>query len=332
MMIDESPPRRSHARILLVSLSNIGDAILTTPVLEALHRQWPAAAITVLAGPRAVPLFERDPRVVRVMAYEPHRSVWAALRFITELRRQRFDVVVDLRHSAIPLLIGARFRSPMIRWRREGGHRIETHLVVVRRMGVSTEGITPRVLVGPEDVEQVRSWLAELPAERPWMAMAPGARSHLKRWTVEGFVRVAETLAVEDGVQIILVGDQEDRLIADQVVAGVRRGVPPVNWAGRTTLRQLAVLFQRVRLVVTNDSACLHLATAAGTPVVALFGPTDPVKYGPFDSRDRIVRLGLVCSPCERALCPYDHECLRWLPAREVLAAVRSRLGQEPTA
>src|SRR3990167_8681954 len=192
-MIDESPPRRSHARILLVSLSNIGDAILTTPVLEALHRQWPAAAITVLAGPRAVPLFERDPRVVRVMAYEPHRSVWAALRFITELRRQRFDVVVDLRHSAIPLLIGARFRSPMIRWRREGGHRIETHLVVVRRMGGSTEGITPRGLVGP-----------------------PRGRSHLKRWTVEGFVRVAETLAVEDGVQIILVGDQEDRLIADQ--------------------------------------------------------------------------------------------------------------------
>jgi len=101
---------------------------------------------------------------------------------------------------------------------------------------------------------------------------------------------------------------------------------------GGLDLAKLAALIRRCDLYLGNDSGVTHLASALGVATVALFGPTDPVKYGPFDSRDRIVRLGLVCSPCERALCPYDHECVRWLPAREVLAAVRSRLGQEPTA
>ena len=79
--------------------------------------------------------------------------------------------------------------------------------------------------------------------------------------------------------------------------------------------------------MVTNDSACLHLAAAVETPVVAIFGPTDPRKYGPRGSRDRVVQRQMVCGPCERALCPYGHECLQQLPASEVLAAARAVLA-----
>ena len=157
------------------------------------------------------------------------------------------------------------------------------------------------------------------------MALAPGARSHLKRWTVPGFAAVADAVMREYGAQVILVGDTEDRPIAEQVAAAMRRA--PVNLTGRTTLRQLAALLARMSLVLTNDSACLHLASAVQAPVVAVFGPTDPVKYGPVGPRDAVARLSLVCSPCERALCPYGHECLQWLPAREVLAAVRRVLN-----
>jgi len=315
-------------RILLVSLSNIGDAVLTTPVLEGLHRRWPSAHITVLVGPRAVSLFERDPRVTQVWPYDKNMPLGALLRLVARLRWQRFDLVVDLRHSLLPLVIGARWRSPVLRQPTGGSqHRVQAHLDVVRRMGIAVDDVAPRLFVGPEDDAAVAQWLADLPPG-PLVAVAPGARSHLKRWTPEGFAQVCDTLMAEQGVQVILVGDAEDRPVAGQVLGAMRQA--PLDWVGRTTLRQLVALFRRVQLVLTNDSACLHLAVAAQAPVVAIFGPTDPQKYGPVCPGDRVVRLGLVCAPCERALCPYGHECMRWLPAREVLAAVRQRLAPPP--
>lgn len=312
-------------RLLLISLSNIGDVVLTTPVMAALHRQWPAAALTLLVGPRAAELFERDPRVAQVIPYEKQRSLGSHLALIAALRRQRFDVVVDLRHGLLPWLVGARSRSALWRSSADGAsHRTAVHLEVVRRMGIPIDGARPQLFTGPEDDAAVARWLAEIPAGVPLVAVAPGARSHLKRWTPEGFAHLCDALISEFGAQVLLVGDQEDRPIADQVVAAMQR--QPMNLTGRTTLRQLVALFRRLSLVVTNDSASLHLAVAAGTPVVALFGPTDPRKYGPTGPRDQVVRLDLVCSPCERALCPYEHECLQWLPARDVLAAVRRQL------
>ena len=191
-------------------------------------------------------------------------------------------------------------------------------------MGIPVEGLGPCITVGPEDEQAVDRWLAAAPPGAPLVAIAPGARSHLKRWPAPGFAAVADALVRERGAQVLLVGDAEDRPTAEQVAAAMQYA--PMNLAGRTTLRQLAALFRRMALVLTNDSACLHVAGAVGTPVVALFGPTDPVKYGPTGPRDSVVRLGLVCSPCERALCPYGHECLQWLPPRDVLAAARNAL------
>lgn len=305
-------------RILLISLSNIGDAILTTPVLEALARHWPSAAITVLVGPRAVPLFERDPRVAQVWPYDKMASLAEKARLVWRIRRARFDRVVNLRHGFLP-------RMP--------GHRVTRHLEVARRMGIPIEGVGLRVYVPPEDEATVAGWLGTV--RSPLIAIAPGARSHLKRWTAPGFAAVADVLMRESGAQVVLVGDAEDRPIADEVAAAIGARHPQSsisawhlrNLAGQTTLRQLAALLARMALVLTNDSACLHLAGAVGTPVVALFGPTDPVKYGPAGPRDAVARLALVCSPCERALCPYGHECLQWLPARDVLAAVRKALN-----
>lgn len=318
------------ARILLISLSNIGDAVLTTPVLEALHRQWPSAPITVLVGPRAVALFERDPRVAQVWPYEKQDPWWRKVGFLSRLHRQRFDLVVDLRHTLWPWLLGARWRSPLVRARAGARHRMEIHLEVLRRMGIPTEGAVPRLYTGPEDEHAAARWVADLPPGLPLVAVAPGARSHLKRWTAEGFAAVCDAIMMEFGAQVILVGDAGDRPIAERVIGAMRQS--PMNLTGRTTLRQLVALFRRTRLVLTNDSACLHLAVAAQAPVAAIFGPTDPRKYGPTGPRDAVVRLGLVCSPCELALCPYGHECMTLLPPRDVLAAVRRQLATGPGA
>lgn len=301
---------KAPRRILLVSLTNIGDAILTTPVLEALHRHWPSAAITLVVGPRAVSLFERDPRVAEVVAHEKDASWIDRVRLIWRLRPSRFDRVVNVRHGWLP---------------RRPGHRVLQHLEVIRRWGIPTEGLGPSVHVTPEDTAAADRWLSQITPGAPLVAVAPGARSHLKRWTTAGFAAVCDALIRERGAQILFVGDAADQPIVHEVRA--KMAYPSLDMTGRTTLRQLAALFARMSLVVTNDSACLHLAGASGAPVVAVFGPTDPVKYGPRGAGDAVVRLGLICSPCERALCPYGHECLQTLSPGAVLAAAKRALS-----
>lgn len=167
-----------------------------------------------------------------------------------------------------------------------------------------------------EDAAATQSFLDH----RPLIVLAPGARSHLKRWQAAGFARLADHLAEERGVQIVLVGEKAEEPIAREVASLMRH--PVVNLCGRTNLSQLAALFKKAVLVITNDSACLHAADSVGTPMVAIFGPTDPKKYGPRNPRSKVVRLALVCSPCERALCPYHHECMKWLEVDEVYEAV----------
>lgn len=317
---------KSVERILLVSLSNIGDAILTTPVLEVLHRHWPQARLTLLVGPRAVALFERDPRVAEVIPYEKQMTALKRLQWLYRLRAARYDVVVDLRNSLLPYWMGARLTSPFFRPAPRHVHRSQVHLDLVRRMGIDCNGASMHLYAGPEDEAEIDHRLAAIPAGAPVIAVAPGARSHIKRWRADYFARVCDRLIEQSAAQIILVGDSQDHPIAQEVIQKMHH--PVLDWTGRTSLREMVALFKRTSLVLTNDSACLHIAAAVGAPLVAIFGPTDPVKYGPVNPRDEVVRLGLVCSPCEQALCAYEHECMNLLEVREVLSAVKRRLAQ----
>ena len=97
--------------------------------------------------------------------------------------------------------------------------------------------------------------------------------------------------------------------------------------ASLTTLRQLGALMERAALVITNDSASLHVAGAVGAPVLAIFGPTDARKYGPTGPKARVIRRRLFCAPCEQAQCRFSHECMRFIPADEVVAAATELLG-----
>jgi lipopolysaccharide heptosyltransferase II len=159
----------------------------------------------------------------------------------------------------------------------------------------------------------------------PLVVMAPGARSHLKRWPAARFSEVADRLIQEKQVQVVLVGEEAERPIAQEVAASMRH--PVVDLCGRTTLAELAALLKRAALVVTNDSACLHAADAMGAPTVAIFGPTDERKYGPRNVASVVVRRSLVCAPCELALCPYNHECMQWLTTDEVYTAAERILS-----
>lgn len=304
-------------KILVIELSNLGDAILTTPALQGLWDCFPGAEFHILASARTRGLFESDPRVKRVWIWQKHR-LFRQISIIGQLFRMRFDLVVDFRHSLIPLFLGSRRRTPLIRRRTHGiKHRTESHLALLDTLGIPRYADPAPLGYSEEEQRTVEQWLDSHPLR---VAIAPGSRSHLKRWAADRFASVADRLVQEEHAQILLVGDTEDCGVAKNVHALMKQ--PAVDLTGRTTIRQLAALLSQVDLVVTNDSACLHAAEAMQTPTVAIFGPTDERKYGPRNPRSVVVRRKLVCAPCERALCPYDHECMRWLEVSEVYEAV----------
>jgi lipopolysaccharide heptosyltransferase II len=169
-----------------------------------------------------------------------------------------------------------------------------------------------------------RRWALE--AGRPVVVMCPGARSHLKRWTVEGFAHVADRLIAERRAQIVFSGEPEEEAIIEEI-RGLMRG-KAITAVGLMTLPQVGWLMREAALVVTNDSASLHLASAAGAPTLALFGPTDESKYGPTAARHRVIRRQLVCAPCERAVCRFNHECMRFITPEEVFNAASDLLQQ----
>lgn len=303
-------------RILVVSMSNLGDAILTYPALTDLWETFPGAECDVLAAPRTRALFEAEPRVARVWVRQK-RSLVSRAGVLARLLRRRYTHVADFRNSLIPFLFPGARRTPI--FHRSGGdprHRVAVHRELVRHLGAVPSSRPCRLPFGPEEVRQVAGWLSGSGLN---VVVVPGARSHLKRWRAAGFAAVADRLTEERGARVLLVGAPQERPIAEEVERNMR--CPAVNLVGRTNLRQLAALLDRAALVLTNDNACLHAAAVTGVPTVAVFGPTDERKYGPRGVPHAVVRRALVCAPCERAQCFYHHECMEWTRPEEVYAA-----------
>lgn len=310
-------------KVLIIGLSNLGDAILTWPALSALWAAHPAAEFHILASPRTRELFTGDSRFRRVWVWQKRVPVWFQLALIARLAAQRYRLVIDFRNSLLPLFMLGAERTPIFRKRMpKEEHRAVSHLRLVSSLGISPAREISPLPFGSEEELKANVWVQ---TGRPLVLMAPGARSHLKRWKAEGFSEVAERLILQNGAQVILIGEESERPISEEVRRAMRQ--PVTDLTGRTTIRELAALLARAQLMITNDSASLHAAEVMGVPTVAVFGPTDEKKYGPRNPRSAVIRRTLICSPCELALCPYRHECMEWVTPAEVYSAAAKILN-----
>ena len=318
-------------RILVIGLSNVGDGVLMSPVIARLSRAFPQAMLTLLVGERARALFRDDPRVAELMTLDGFAGWSGRLRLVGLLWRLRPGLLIDLRHTALPLLW-----RPWRAWRYlwpvpKRLHMRERHLWRLKiqgNFGGNPQFLTsPALWISPDDQRHVAALASRwgLAEGKPLVIICPGARSHTKRWYTDRFAAVADRLIEEAGAEVVFTGEPDESEVIRDVMAGMRHRAR--NAAGCTTIRQLGALMQRARLAITNDSASLHVAGAVGTPVLALFGPTDPRKYGPDGPRDRVIQRKLFCVPCEQSLCRYAHECMRFLQTDEVVTAAKAMLG-----
>ncbi|MFZ5801806.1 MAG: lipopolysaccharide heptosyltransferase II [Candidatus Omnitrophota bacterium] len=327
-------PLKKSPRVLFVTLSNIGDVVMTLPVLMSLVARYPEAERTVVCGPRAAGILEGSRFVDRLVVYDKRASWWGQLRFLGVIRDRCYDLVIDLRHTLIPYLISARRRSPLLR-RSSKISKMERHLEILERMGLAVEKIPAFDFFTAEEENRMLEALKKEKASLAGgiLAVAPASASTLKTWKLDGFRRLIRELLAHYPQTVLLCGDERERVLAEPLVEIDPRRV--INFAGRLTLRQTAALLARADLVVANDSAIMHLAYQLGRPTVALFGPTDPFEYGYEAPHVRNLRESLPCVPCRLPRCRFERQhCFEDLGPEKVYRACKELLDARlaPTA
>lgn len=316
--------------ILFITLTNIGDAVLTLPVLDAVRRSYPGAEVSVLTALRPSDIFSQDPSIKKVYVYDKHGSLRLKAALVGAILKERFDLVVDLRNSLLGAVLACRYKtSAFLRIPSSIRHMSQRHLFRLRGIpGIDASKRAPRscLYISSRDREYVSGLLGnKAPGQGKLFVIAAGARSQIKRWPRERFAGLAGMLGKEYGARIVLIGDEDDAETSRYIAAVA--AYPLLDLTGKTTLSQAAALLEQADLLVTNDSANLHIASYLGTPVVAVFGPTDDEAYGPWSSRSRVAKKEIFCRPCRKAQCRFATlACMTAVTVQDVLAQIRDVL------
>jgi len=334
-------------RILIAQTSFLGDVVLSTPLFMAVRALFPDSRITVLVRPESAGILAAHPAVDEVLSDDKRgtRRGLETLRLVRRLRARRFDLVVSphksfrtawiLAAAGIPRRLGFRESAGWFFFQRTTRrdplqHEVERTLSILRCLDVDPQLHVQRPFVAcsAAAVEHLYAELAGhgIGRDRPLIGVAPGSAWATKRWTLEGFAAILRDVHARLGAVPVLLGAKGDMEYAQAVQAA--SGGVGINLVGQTDLPQLVAAIDQCRVLVTNDSAPLHIAVARDTPVVAIFGPTTPsMGFGPFTKRAVVVERELSCRPCSRhggAACPLGtHACMKEIGADAVLAALR---------
>lgn len=316
--------RKVPGKILVIKPSSLGDVVHSLPFLNSLRFCFPSAEIhwVIAAGLEGV--LEGHPMIDKLVVI--HKDKWKIIskaghtlreirKLSRELKDERYDLTVDLQGllrsglicaaSAAPVRVGfkeAREGSRMFYSHRiEGGrevHAVERYLKIAAALGCES-----RVIEFPfAPAADVRGFLNDI--DGPYAVIVPGARWKTKIWPAENFGKVASFLPMKS----VLIGGKKEISIADDVVAFSKGKA--VSVAGKTSLQALIAIIRGACLVISNDSGPMHIAAAFGIPVVAIFGPTSPVRTGPYGEGHIIIKSDEKCSPCFRKQCD-DLKCMK---------------------
>lgn len=322
----------------------MGDILLTSALVRALRARHPKAHIAFLVKRQFAPLVSESPRLSEVITYEDGESL---LTLAKELRARRFTHLLDLhgslRSRALHLLVPGR-------WREYSKRRVAREILIRLKKNVyrdttpeaerffdAAEGLDTRpdgqgleFFVGAAAVAAADRWLTERGfAGRRFTLLGPGAAHFTKRWPPEYWTALAGSLA-RAGRDLVVTGGKAEREIGEAILSAARAARPgavTANSAGAFSLQETGALLKRADALVVGDTGVMHMATAVGTPIVTMMGPTvAPFGFYPYHAEATVVERDLYCRPCTPfggAVCPEGHHrCLRDIPPAEVEAAL----------
>lgn len=324
----------------------VGDAIMTTPVIRAVRKNYPTAQITVLAKPWVIPVYENNPYIDSVLVYDNgdrHKRGWGTLRLSMDLRSHRYDLAVLMQNAfeagLIAFLSGVKERlgyntdargfllnrAVKLDPRLKKGHLIDYYMAILTGAGLLTDRRQMDLFLSDTDRLFAQELLISkgFDLSKPVIGINPGATGGTaKRWFPERYAQLSRRLSQEYRVKVIIFGGPSDQALGDEI-AGMADG-SCINIAGKTSLGQAFALIEQCSLFVTNDSGLMHAAAALNINQVAVIGSTDFVATAPANKNSIMVRVPVDCSPCLKNTCPDDHKCMDRISVDMVLNACTS--------
>lgn len=333
--------------ILVIKLKQPGDVLVSSPVLTALKEAWPQARVSYLVAKGTEEMIAGHPLLDRLLVAERRGATFGrTLAFLRELRRARFDLVLELsggdRGAFCSWITGAAERLGFAYGGRAFWHRfcftrllpvpplkmhmVEHNLEMVRALGL--EPRQPRLQFFWQPAVAARVWdflAAQGLQPGGFVVLHPGAGWGFKCWTPEGYARVIDFLENEKHLPVVLTGSPAP-LEQDLVAAILEKcRATPVNLVGKLTLKELGALIHQARFFFGVDSAPMHLAAAVGTPAVVLFGPSGVFNWGPWGAGHLVIKQDWDCLPCGQDGCDGSKmsRCLLELSPAEVLEQMK---------
>lgn len=341
------PPKNrrkvSPGKILIVKPSSLGDIIHSLPLLDAIKHCFPEAEIHWVVARGFEGILEGHPMINRLWVID--KSGWKKLTNIShtildfkalsnELKKERFDMAIDLqgllRSGLISKASGAKVRIGLKGYKeaREGSflfhtdrvsvgkgivHAVDRYLSVADYLGCE-RGETAFPLPPSSEVsEHLKAVMKD-----PYAVFVPGARWPTKRWPPEYFGELAEIIKNNTSIGSLVVGSRDDEEIGRMIEES--SGGSAVSIAGRSSLKELVEVIRNARAVISTDSGPMHIASALGVPIVAIFGPTSPERTGPYGKNNIVIRSTLKCASCLKRRCD-NFMCMSSIEPKEVADA-----------
>ena len=335
----------------MIQTAFLGDVILTIPLFQGIKERFPNASLTVLVVPRTAQILEEVAVLDHVITYNKkgaQKGFFGWMALIRQIQMVRFDLCLlphrSVRSGFIALLsriprrvgfqtvFGRFIYTDQIKWD-PLRHEVERNLELLRPFGpVKKGGFAGHPLsvdsLSSEKVDNTFR-LNGIAAGDCIIGMAPGSVWATKRWLPEGFASVVDSLSDRFKTKVLLLGSKEEKLLARDILNQCRHTA--IDLCGQD-LKELVATLSRCQVLVTNDNGAMHVATALGIPVVAIFGSTSPLAgYGPYSATAEIVEHPLECRPCGphgHQQCPLGHfRCMKEITPEEVVAAVERLLA-----
>ena len=328
-------------KILIIKLRYIGDVLLATPTVRAIKAARPDVRVTMMVNRGTEDVLTGNPDIDEIVVLDKE-SLAAQSRLMAGLRSRRFDWVIDLtdgdRSAFLSWVSGAPVRigfNDEHRWRGKYytqvvqpvpgvQHRIDRDLEALKPLDIQGGSKDPQLWLTPEEMNSADQLLDQLGVQRsqPIVVLQPGARYWFKAWPPERFAELADQLTSQYGCQVLIGGSNQDIDLAQQIQQKAKSS--PIVMAGRTTIKQFAAIAKKSALFVGSDSGAMHIASAVGTPVVALFGPSNPREWGPRGGPVEVLYKEIDCRSCFHPTCMRGEEnCMRLIAVHEVVAAAQ---------
>jgi len=330
---------KDSPRILIFNVNWLGDVLFSTPFIRAIRKKYPDSFIACAIPPRCREILELNPYIDEIIIYDEigaHSSMWGRLRFISELKKRRFEIAFLLHRSftrsLLIYLAGIKNRigyhekkrpillTKIITAPDSMVHKIDYFLNVAKEIGISDYTREYDFFIGDEHEKKVKSLLSlkGIKEGDRFVVINPGGNWDPKRWPKENFAKLADRLIADYNIKVVISGAKKDKKLAEEIEALMQKDV--INLCGETDLKQLGALLKRANLVVSSDTGPMHIAVSVNAPTIALFGPTSPELTGPCGrGQFSVIRKAEECSvPCYDLSCT-DNSCMRLINVDDVM-------------